>query len=179
MTKAFDFSQIFEFANKLEELFTDFQIVIAGDGPEFTALSSLKNRSKRIVFLGHINQPMISELLLNSLAGVAPYKNTKDFRLSVPNKIYDFMLHELPILSSLEGATQRLLQIEGVGLHYNNSEELTRHALSLIEDGELVKSIKTNSRSVFSRKFDFAISYGALVAKLEELALHRKKFEKT
>ena len=147
-----------------------FQIIIAGDGPEFAELSSLKDISKKIVFLGHIDQPMISELLLNSLAGVAPYKNTKDFRLSVPNKIYDFMLHELPILSSLEGATQRLLQSEGVGLHYNNSEELTRHALSLIENGELVKSIKSNSRSVFSRKFDFATSYGALVAKLEELA---------
>ena len=179
LTKAFDFRQIFEFADKLEALFVHFQIIIAGDGPEFAELSRSKDISKKIVFLGHIDQPLISELLLNSLAGVAPYKNTKDFRLSVPNKIYDFMLHELPILSSLEGATQRLLQSEGVGLHYNNSEELTRHALSLIEDGELVKSIKTNSRSVFSRKFDFAISYGALVAKLEELASHRKQFEKT
>ena len=179
LTKAFDFSQIFEFANRLEEHFTDFQIVIAGDGPEFTALSSLKNRSKRIVFLGHINQPMISELLLNSLAGVAPYKNTKDFRLSVPNKIYDFMLHELPILSSLGGATQGLLQNEGVGLHYNNAEELTRNALSLIEDDELVKSIKSKSRSVFSRKFDFALNYGALVAKLEELGSNRTNIERT
>ena len=120
---------------------------------------------------------MISELLLNSPAGVAPYKTLKisDY---VPNKIYDFAAHELPILSSLGGATQGLLQNEGVGLHYNNAEDPTRNALSLIEDDELVKSIKSNSQSVLENS-DFALNYGALVAKLEELGSNRTNIERT
>ena len=34
---------------------------------------------------------------------LAPYKNYKDFELSIPNKIYDALSNGLPILTPLHG----------------------------------------------------------------------------
>ena len=56
-----------------------------------------------------IDRDELRELLNISNIGLAPYNDLWDFNLSIPNKISEYLCYELPILSSLKGDTENLI----------------------------------------------------------------------
>lgn len=92
-------------------------LVVAGSGE---ILDELKKAyaSPNIRFLGRVNQPALRAILRTSRVGIVPYRNSLDFRMSIPNKAIEYLSYGLPILTSLRGVLADLIQKEGLGALY-------------------------------------------------------------
>ena len=45
-----------------------------------------------------------------SIATLAPYRSTSDFKMSIPNKIIDSLYFGLPIITSLKGEVENIIK---------------------------------------------------------------------
>ena len=78
-------------------------MVICGEGDRKRELEEKLNYKKNIFFSGWIDYDKLLALNKLSIATLAPYRNTFDFQMSIPNKIIDSLFFGLPIITSLTG----------------------------------------------------------------------------
>ena len=106
------------------------------------------------------------------MASLAPYHNTEDFAMSIPNKVIDALALGLPVLCPLEGEVQRLITSHGVGLCYGTAAgaSLSECLVRLLEDRALRLELSTNASRLYREQFSFEMVYGGLVTHLEKLA---------
>ena len=55
-----------------------------------------------MLFPGWVNKPEIWILMRIAQVGLAPYRSTEDFIISIPNKAIEYMSAGLPVISSLK-----------------------------------------------------------------------------
>jgi glycosyltransferase involved in cell wall biosynthesis len=171
-TAAFDMDPVWAAAAHLMECGAKVQFVICGDGPcseEWRAKASGLNN---VIFPGWVDQAKISSLYARSNLGLAPYKNTKDFVMSIPNKVIDVLSAGLPLLSSLNGEVKKLIDDQAVGFYYDQSgESLQAVIYSLIEDSARIKLSSNNAQNLYRSQFSYEKVYGSLVKNLECMAI--------
>ena len=101
----YDFKPVIEAALRLP-----IQFVIAGEGPIQRHLIEVCEEIKNIKLVGWVDSVTSNRIYDRSNLAIAPYKNTFDFQLNIPNKFYDAMLHGKPIITSLTGEAENLLK---------------------------------------------------------------------
>jgi glycosyltransferase involved in cell wall biosynthesis len=176
-SQAFDMEPVFQAASSMASLGSTCQFVICGDGENTSVWKKKVAHLSNVLFVGWIDRAKIEALALRSCAALAPYKNTEDFMLSVPNKVIDYLSLGLPVLSPLSGEVRNLILDFDIGLSYGPVAEKTLE--SCIQDlganSELRKIISSNALKLFQSRFSFEIVYGGLVKHLEMLAYKRRK----
>ena len=90
-------------------------IVIFGLGPELNMLKKKFGHYPNVNFGGFISSDELSKRFLNANGLLAPYKNLSDFNSSIPNKIFDAIDFELPILTTLGGDVKDLIENYDIG----------------------------------------------------------------
>ena len=115
INNAYDFdSLILALLNpKLEKI--NFEVVICGEGDRKVELEEKLNHKKNIFFSNWIDYEKLLALKKLSIATLAPYRNTFDFQMSIPNKIIDSLFFGLPIITSLTGEVENLIKEYNVG----------------------------------------------------------------
>jgi len=92
--------------------------------------------------------------------------------MSIPNKFYDAMAHGLPIFTSITGVAKDLIEKEGIGICYSDSDlgefEASLNKLSFSKE-EFLK-MSNNSRSLFNKEFSFQLTYDKLIEHLQSLS---------
>jgi glycosyltransferase involved in cell wall biosynthesis len=169
---AFSFEPIVEAAKYLSRQGISCQFVICGSGPETNRWKSLSNDLTNIIFPGWVDRPSALVLAERSYASLAPYKNSKDFMASIPNKIVDSLSLGKPILSSLSGEVAEMIEKHAVGISYGNefNLQLGEAIEKICFDSEFRALVSSNAKDLYSREYSYEKVYGSLVRNIERIA---------
>jgi glycosyltransferase involved in cell wall biosynthesis len=170
LNSAFDFMPIIQVARSLK-----FVLVIAGDGPQFKELKEICTHDENIIFTGWINSATASTLMQISSIMLAPLRDLPDFKMSIPNKFYDYMRNAKPILTSLGGSVENLILIEKIGLRYLNysSDTLVDAIRNLLHNPRMLHDMKDKSANLYEQRFSYDIVYKTFVTNLEKIVFEK------
>ena len=130
-----------------------------------------------VFFPGWIDRDKIEALAMRSSAALAPYHNSEDFVMSIPNKVIDSLALGLPVLSPLHGEVGALISDSEIGMSYGNATG--QSLLQCIEDlgtkPGLRDRLSANALQLYQKRFSFETVYGGLVKHLEMLASRRSQ----
>lgn len=171
-TTAFDMDPVWVAAAHLMKRGAKVQFVICGDGPCSEEWQRKAVGLNNVIFPGWIDQDKISSLYSRSSLGLAPYKNTEDFVMSVPNKVIDVLSARVALLSSLSGEVKKLIEDHDVGFFYGqNKTSLEDAIIPLLGDSMRIQSFSDNAHSLYRSKFSYEEVYGNLVKNIESMTL--------
>lgn len=167
----FDFSGIRDVAERFQSEGVDCQFVICGDGGSADEIRLMMSGLENVIFPGWIDEPKKAALAKCSVGALIPYKNIENFTLNTPNKVLDAFAHGLPIITSLTGELQNLIESEGVGFSCNKSSGHNLYDVMklLLNDSDLQFDMSRRAAELFERKFSFNKVYGELVFALERM----------
>ncbi|MEZ5335340.1 MAG: glycosyltransferase family 4 protein [Methanolobus sp.] len=110
--------------NKIPILF-----LIVGDGPyldQLTEITDKKGLSSHVKFTGWVNQTDLSRYISISDVGVIPFLRTKVNERGVPNKLFEYTVHEKPVCASnLKGMNSTFSKEEVIFFEPGNAEDLS------------------------------------------------------
>lgn len=174
-SSVFDIEPIYQAARYFSTQNTQCEFVICGGGESSAAWRHLMSDLPNVRFPGWIDRVQLEALAERSFAFLAPYNNTEDFVISIPNKIIDALSLGLPIISPLQGEVASLISNYGVGLRYgtNSGKSPVQCIEMLVADPALCQQMSTNALNLYQEKFSFDKVYGDLVKYLEALSLRK------
>ena len=117
-----DLATVIQAVKELAVMYKDIRLIIGGKGDMEEELKAISNDCDNIIFAGWLNQVQMNSLMLMSSCGLYCMKNTEDFYNAFGNKPIQYLSAGLPILSSLQGYSKRLLKEKKCGLIYNEGD---------------------------------------------------------
>jgi len=155
-----------------EQLTGKVRFVICGVGDDLARLQRQAADLPGVILPGWVDAPRVHSLMNRSIAGLAPYRQTDSFMQSLPNKPIEYLSAGLPVLSSLEGFTRRLLAEHDCGYFYDDGDgaSLIRVVGDLLADTQRRRQRAVAARELFLARFAADKVYGELADYLEELA---------
>ncbi len=170
--RQFELDTVINAAKILQDEKVNIRFVICGSGEMLDNCKKMASGLSNIIFPGWINSAQIWTLLKLSKAGLAPYKSTSDFTISYPNKSIEYMSAGLPVISSLKGSLEDLLNKSESGITYqnNNVSDLIRKLMSLYDNPVLLKKMSENSLKLYREKFIAKNVYGNMIDQLIKIA---------
>ena len=100
---------------------------------------------------------------------IAPLKDLEDFAMSIPNKFYDAMSNNCPIITSISGTAARMIDSKGIGILYSNTpiQSLYSKLIQIINKPDLIAGMSDNAKHLYQNQFTFSRVYGELTNKIE------------
>lgn len=178
--RQFDLDTVIMAARRLEGGPRRFRFVLCGSGD---MLPHYRKRAKDItsvVFPGWVGAAEIRTLMRFARAGLAPYRNSLDFRLSLPNKSIEYLSAGLPLVSSLTGELERVLDEHGCGVTYKegDAESLATTLVELYDHRARLETMAANAMTLYQGRFTAESIYNELCVYLEDLASRHPSFRR-
>lgn len=170
----FDYERIVKLAEELEEKDKDIVINICGDGPQLPELKAKVERLSNVCILGWLGKEKLNYILKNSKLGLAPYKNTFDFQMSVSNKFAEYISYGLPIALTSEGYMKKLLEKYECGFSTQDITKMSEWIIELKNNPEEYKKLSNNALNLYEREFIAEKIYEELVDYLEKIKEEQK-----
>lgn len=161
-----DLTPVLAAARQLSE-HTNVRFVLCGNLQEYERAA---RGCDNVLFPGWVGAAEIWTLLRRATVGLMPYRNRFDFALSIPNKTLEYLSAGLPVISSLSGTVESLIQEFDCGRTYDGTVQLVRILEELSRSPDLVAHLSSNARDLFTRRFRAEMVYGDLADHLESLA---------
>lgn len=170
--RQFEIETVLEAANKVRNSKPDIRFVLCGNGDSFEHDKTMAKDLNNVVFPGFVGHSEIWTLMRMASVGLAPYKSTLNFTGSLPNKVGEYLSAGLPVISSLKGELEKLLERDHCGITYPNSDsqKLANILLDLHENRKKLGDMGGKAGQVFGGKFDAQRVYGDLIDHLEAIA---------
>jgi len=156
---------------------TDILFLLAGTGAQFEDIKKEVEHLPNVVLSGWLSEQEIRKLLVASWVGIVPCKSAKN---TAPNKVFEYLSAGLPLISSLEGEIEDLIENFQIGLNYKpgDVEGLYRCINKLASDPALWNKMSTNSNQFFQQYGDADKIYTQYVKHIENLIeLYKKSFK--
>jgi glycosyltransferase involved in cell wall biosynthesis len=139
-----------EWINSTIQKIDNYEFIIAGDGQKKSEWEEyLLSRNPEIKFIGHLDSTNLSYLMNEADIGLAPYKSIENFYGHVPNKIPEYLAHNLKIIGTLEGTYYQKLERLNFYINLNktniNLKKFICHINKLEEIDELNSIIDMRS----------------------------------
>jgi glycosyltransferase involved in cell wall biosynthesis len=168
--RQFDIPCILEAASYLQD--TGLKFVICGLGDNFEKYIKLSECIPNVYFPGWVDAPAILALMERSIAGLAPYFNEESFTMNIPNKPIEYMAGGLPIVSTLRGQLQYLLNSAdcGITVPSGDSRAVADALRSLLVDTQARERMANNARNLYETNFKSEVVYKQLGDFLCEIA---------
>ncbi|MCS6880185.1 MAG: glycosyltransferase family 4 protein [Oscillochloridaceae bacterium] len=175
---SYDIDTLIEAAGVIASEAPRVRFFLAGEGPlrETWETRAQTLGLQNITFLGFLNITQLRALLTRSFAGLVAFRSNL---YSIPNKPNEYMAFGLPLISSLKGELQRLIDNEPLGVSYEaqNVPSLVRALRRLIEDPDFAALCRQRVRQVFAERFSAQSVYPAYVDDLERICASRAPLE--
>ena len=169
----FDFAAIRDAAARFHKENIDCQFIICGDGGFGEEIRSMMRGLSNVIFPGWIDAPKITILSKYSSASLIPYKNIENFTLNIPNKVIDAFAHGLPIITTLTGEVENLVEKENVGFacNANTGRNMYDAMKSLLDNNEMRDGMSERALKLYESRFSFTKVYGGLVDAIDRLSV--------
>lgn len=145
------------------------KILIAGEGPLLPRVRQFvrDHVSHNVIYIGKIPAEALPALYAQCDIGLCAYGPGST--VAMPDKGHDYMAAGLPIVSSLKGELERLLQSRRIGIQYaaGDARSLAASLELLAGDGSLRRELAQNSYEC-AAQFDRRIQYSRFVAAVEK-----------
>ncbi len=171
ISRRYEFDTIFDAVKLLpENVRSRIRIVLCGVGERYDELKVLAERSGTIVMPGWMDAAQIETLKQRSQIGLLPYPSSQDYTKSMPNKVFDYFVGGLPILTSLQGVTGDLIRAKGCGWLYGNRDpdSLARLLKRLVDDKQAIAEAARQSVEV-AHVYSADAVYGEFHDRLEAM----------
>ena len=169
----FNYDSIVETAKQLENQNVEF--LICGLGPNLEKFKEKSKNVNNIKFLGWQNKEELNYILSNSQVGIAPYKDTFDFRMSVSNKFAEYISYGLPIIITSTGYMKSLIEKNKIGLANSNPKVISEFILKLKDDNLFYETLSSNALKLYEKSFNADKIYKKFNDYLEEIVEEYKK----
>ena len=90
----------------------------------YKKICDIFNINKQVSFINAVKKEELSNILLTYKIGVVPHCRNKATDFTIPNKIFDYMQHGLPVLASDNPSLKRIVERYGVGVCYKGGDYL-------------------------------------------------------
>lgn len=172
IVKQFALETVIDVARKLENSGRLFRFVLCGNGDALEYFKSLAAGCDTVLFPGWVSKSQIWTLMRIASVGLAPYRSTEDFVISIPNKIIEYMSAGLPVISSLEGTVEDLLLRYNAGITYQSDdhEGLFRVLCECYDNTSKLKDMSKNAYDIFKQRFVAEKVYSNMCDYLEKVA---------
>lgn len=165
----------------LEELIAamphiDAHLYIIGDGDVFPLLrqSAVKlHLDKKITFLQRMPFEQLMQYTRNATLGICIDKPTnKNYFISLPNKLFDYIRAELPMLVSPLPEIKKIVDKYHIGTYLVSYEpyQLAQQINELLADKDLLEIYKQNMKTA-SKEFSWEVEEKEIFACLNEIKL--------
>lgn len=119
-------------------------LIVLGDGPYFSELIEIikkKNLGDFVTFKGWVDLKTLSEYLSIADLCIIPFLDTDVNRRGVPNKLFEYIAHDKPVISSnLRGIASTFNDQEITFFVPGNVQDLTKKIVWCYNNPELLKS---------------------------------------
>lgn len=147
------------------------RIVFCGRGDLADEVALRAKRNPAIVAGGWRSGPELRALMARSHFGLLAYPNSRDYLMSYPNKVGEFLSAGLPIMTGLNGLTGNLLDQAGVRLSYlAGSPESFAQKLREI-DSDRLQAMRGAAKGLGEANFAPAQIYSSFADWIEQHAL--------
>jgi len=170
---SYELPLVLEAARDLASRRRDFIVLLCGRGDQ--QLDALLADHPAAVSLGWLDGPALAPVLACCHAGLMPFRAGSP--QSIPNKAFDYFSAGLPVISSLAGEMQRLIEGRGLGLHYpaGDRNALRQAMEAMIDATDAWNLWSANAWRFFAEEGDSTIVYVEYARHLERLVEHRKQ----
>lgn len=174
--RQFDFNPVLEAARLLNGKLPQVRFLICGKGDRTKYWREKFGSLPNVVFPGWVNAAQIQVLLERSKLGLAPYVDSDNFKLNIPNKPAEYFSAGLPIALSLkDGVLAEMLAAQKAGFCYANAEQLAGNISELVSDQQRWEDFSKNARDLFNARFKAETVYSEMQEYLCDLAASYKK----
>ena len=156
---------------------TPLKIVVCGVGDRLHEYRNMALDLPLLYFPGWVDGPAINVLMERSIAGLAPYYNEMSFTMSIPNKIIEYLSGGLPVVTTLNGEVEKLLNVNKCGIFVPEGDpfSLSNALRSLLTDPLMRKKMACNAINLYKRQFVAEEVYGRFIQHLELIASQNPK----
>ncbi|PKM98983.1 MAG: hypothetical protein CVU79_00245 [Elusimicrobia bacterium HGW-Elusimicrobia-3] len=150
------------------------RFVICGGGDRAEYYKRKAAGVSNFILPGRVNAAEISVLMAQSAAGLAPYRESKNFYWNIPNKIGEYLSGGLPIILGLkEGVAKSLLSENDCCVEYNGSAETLAEKIAELHDSPAVlERLRKNAVKLFESSFRAERIYSDFASHLTRIAKH-------
>jgi glycosyltransferase involved in cell wall biosynthesis len=153
----------------------DVNLWIVGDGSFKNSLEELSrslNIENNVRFFGHKPFNEMLELLAEADAAIIPHIRTDNNDASSPNKLYQYMYLNKPIISSDCTSLKRIISETRTGFIYmnNSSEDLASLIETLKDNRSLLHEIEGNGRKAVIENYNWNIDKQRLITAYSQLS---------
>jgi len=136
----------------------DIAIVLLGDGKEKERLQVEAGARElgNVLFLDPVSKASIPSVLAAADVCIAILKPIDAYRLTYPNKVFDYMAAGRPVLLAIDGVIRDVVESAGAGVFVppGDSEALGDAILSLADDENIRLSMGKAGRTCVVERFD-------------------------
>lgn len=131
----------------------DVQFVFSGGGEMYEAWVIQSAGLRNVIFTGWVDRPQIA--FLSRVTAVALQAYAKGAPQALANKLFEYLSAGLPILSSLRGENQTLLDSYGCGLTYQAGDyaDFRRQLDILLKNDVVAGKMRDNALQLFNSEF--------------------------
>ena len=151
---------------------TDIQFIISGEGELGRRWRQLAAGAGNVIFTGWVGADDINWLRAHAEVGLQPYIDGAPQGLA--NKLFEYLSAGVPVISSLQGENERLIERYRCGLTYKPGDALSclEKIRVLADNDEMRRSMGHNKRGrkLFASQFDGSVVFDGLAAHLEAVA---------
>ena len=169
--RQFELEALIRAARRLEERRESVLFVICGTGDQFERYRKMAQGCTNIIMPGWVDRERLAALMAMGDAGIAPYRPTRDFLDSVPNKAIEYMSFGLPILSNIEGELGKLISEYQCGIVYedNGNGSLENTIMELVKNKGKLEEMSRNASRAYKERYDGTKVYGQMIDYLEQI----------
>jgi glycosyltransferase involved in cell wall biosynthesis len=146
-------------------------IVMVGDGPEKNALQERARAEQlnNLIFLPPVEKASVPALMNEADCGIAVLKAIPMFATTYPNKVFDYMASELPIVLAIDGVIRQVVEAAEAGVYVTPGDgaEIGEAVRRLADDPKFAKDMGHKGKKYVELHFDRL----EMAGKMEEILL--------
>ncbi|HVG20861.1 MAG TPA: glycosyltransferase family 4 protein [Blastocatellia bacterium] len=153
------------------------RFLIVGDGKERRRLQAQAeaHQLENVMFVGAQPKQEMRHYLASADACVAILQNIRMFRMTYPNKVFDYMAAGRPVLLAIDGVIRQVVEAARAGIYVPPGDpealaEAVRHLAANVEERE---AMSRRGRSYVEKHFNRADQSGQFTRLLEKVAERR------
>lgn len=150
--------QLLDVAERIRDTHPDIRILLVGDGMEKPALVNDADRRglANVIFVDSVPKAAVGDYLSASDICTAVLMKNDTFKKVYPNKLFDYMCCQRPIILAIDGVARRLVEEAGAGLFVEpeNTDAFVKAMLELKANPERAEDMGRQGREYVIRHYD-------------------------